>query len=688
MKFTDGNWMMRPGVTAHYAAEAYEVRDEGDALTILAPCRPIRSRGDTLQGPALTVRLDSPMPGVVRVKVEHFQGRRDPGPHFALEEAKGETTTGVTEDHASLTTGALTARVDRKSWRIDFLAEGKPLTQSLPRSTALMETAEGKFVTDQLSLGVGENVYGLGERFTAFVKNGQSVDIWNADGGTNSEQAYKNVPFYLTNRGYGVFVNSPAKVSFEVGTEKTTRVGFSVPGDALEYLVVHGPTPKEVLQKYTALTGRPALPPKWSFGLWLSTSFTTNYDEATVNAFIDGMAGRDIPLGVFHYDCFWMKGFHWTDFEWDPAVFPDPKGMLARLKAKGLKVCVWINPYIAQAASTFKEAMDAGYLLKRPNGDVWQWDLWQPGMALVDFTNPDAVAWFKGKIAALVDMGVDAIKTDFGERIPEDVAYFDGADPHRMHNYYTELYNRAVFEALDEKTGEPVLFARSATVGRTEVPRPLGRRLLVHLRGDGRVAARRPLAGPLGLRLLEPRHRRLRGQSAARSLQAMGRVRAALVPLAAPRLVVLPRPVARRRGVGGRPALLHEAQGAPHALPLVQGRRGPPNGRPDDARDGPGVSRRPRLRRPRPPVHAGRLAPRRAGLLGRRGGLLRPDGPLDLAPRRPRRRRPPLGPRDAWLPLSPSYGPRGHPPGNRRGRQTDPYRPRRRRDGDGVRRAR
>ncbi|RYG24826.1 alpha-xylosidase [bacterium] len=478
MKFTDGNWMMRPGVRPHYAAEAYEVRDEGNALAILAPCHAIRHRGDTLSGPVLTVRLSSPLPGVIRVRVEHFQGVVDKGPWFEVSEAPGEVQTSISEEAAILTTGDLTARIDRKSWRIDFLADGKPVTSSLPRSTAMMETEGGKFMTDQLSLAVGENVYGLGERFTAFVKNGQTVDIWNADGGTNSEQAYKNIPFYLTNRGYGVFVNSPGKVSFEVGTEKTNRVGFSVEGNALEYFVIHGPTPKEVLEKYTALTGRPALPPKWSFGLWLSTSFTTNYDEATVNSFIDGMAEQDIPLGVFHYDCFWMRGFHWTDFEWDPTVFPDPRGMLTRLHDKGLKVCCWINPYIAQAASTFKEAAEKGYLLKRPNGDVWQWDLWQPGMAIVDFTNPDATAWFKAKIADLVDMGVDAIKTDFGERIPTDVAWFDGSDPHRMHNYYTELYNRAVFEALEEKRGkgEAVLFARSATVGGQKYP--------VHWGGD------------------------------------------------------------------------------------------------------------------------------------------------------------------------------------------------------------
>ena len=130
--------------------------------------------------------------------------------------------------------------------------------------------------------------------------------------------------------------------------KKVSRVQFSVPGQYLEYFIIYGPEPKAILDKYTRLTGRPALPPAWSFGLWLTTSFTTSYDEDTVNSFIDGMAERDIPLHVFHFDCFWMKEFHWCDFQWDERVFPDPEGMLRRLKAKGLKICLWINPYIAQ----------------------------------------------------------------------------------------------------------------------------------------------------------------------------------------------------------------------------------------------------------------------------------------------------------------------------------------------------
>ena len=123
-----------------------------------------------------------------------------------------------------------------------------------------------------------------------------------------------------------------------------------------------------MVKRYTDLTGKPALPPAWTFGLWLSTSFTTNYDEKTVMRFIDGMLKRGIPLKVFHFDCFWMKDFHWTDLVWDERVFPDPAGMISRIHEKGLKCCVWINPYIAQESILFDEGMEKGYFLKRPDG--------------------------------------------------------------------------------------------------------------------------------------------------------------------------------------------------------------------------------------------------------------------------------------------------------------------------------
>jgi len=480
VKFTDGYWMLRDGVRAAYPAEVLDVTAHPGGLDVHAPTTPVRHRGDLLKGPVLTVSCTAPAPDVIAVRLTHFTGGRDRGPHFAVTTSPGHAVVTDHPEHATLTSGGLSVRFARNGpWRMEFRAGGRTLTASVPRSTAILQTADGRhYLREQLGLGVGTHVYGLGERFGPLVKNGQVVDAWNADGGTSSELAYKNVPFFLTDAGYGVFVNDPGRVSFEVASEAVSRVQFSAESQSLEYLVIHGPTPKEILRRYTALTGRPALPPAWSFGLWLSTSFTTSYDEATVTGFVDGMAKRELPLSVFHFDCFWMREFHWCDFTWDPRVFPDPEGMLRRLHDRGLRVCVWINPYIAQRSPLFAEGREAGYLLRKPDGDVWQWDLWQPGMALVDFTNPAARAWYAAKLDALLAMGVDCFKTDFGERVPTDVRWFDGSDPEGMHNYYTQLYNQTVFEVLRARRGhgDAVVFARSATAGGQQFP--------VHWGGD------------------------------------------------------------------------------------------------------------------------------------------------------------------------------------------------------------
>jgi alpha-D-xyloside xylohydrolase len=223
----------------------------------------------------------------------------------------------------------------------------------------------------------------------------------------------------------------------------------------------------------------PALPPAWSMGLWLSTSFTTDYTELTVLSFVQGMADRSLPMSVFHFDCGWMQSFRWCDFEWDRDVFPDPEGLLKKLYDRGLRVCVWINPYIGQDSPLFREGQAAGYLVKKTDGSVWQTDLWQAGMGMVDFTNPGAWAWYQEKLKHLLDQGVDCFKTDFGERIPvKDIAWHDGSDPVRMHNYYTLLYNRCVFELLEKErgVGDAVVFARSSEAGGQQMP--------VHWGGD------------------------------------------------------------------------------------------------------------------------------------------------------------------------------------------------------------
>jgi len=477
MKFTNGYWLMREEITPDYAVEYADSRIDGNDLYLYVPCKHISGRGDSLNTALLTVKLSSPMEDVIKVSVVHFAGALYQGPFVPVNEMSPYVE--ITEDDNEIVyqSGALKAVVNKQpsSWGIIFYDGNRRLTDTGFRNMAHMNNRDnGKtYMAEQLAIDVDEYIYGLGERFTPFVKNGQIVDMWNEDGGTASEITYKNIPFYITNKGYGVFVDNAGDVSYEIASEKVERVQFSVEGERLDYYVINGHTPMGTVEKYTQLTGKPALPPAWSFGLWLTTSFTTNYDEATTGSFIDGMAEHNIPLHVFHFDCFWMDAYEWCNFKWDPKTFPDPKGMLARYHEKGLRICVWINPYIGQKSCLFAEAAENGYLLQRKDGSIWQTNLWQPGMGIVDFTNPAAVTWYQDKLKALLDMGVDCFKTDFGERIPvKDIVYYDGSDPVKMHNFYPYLYNKAVFELLEKERGkgEAVVFARSATAGGQQFP--------------------------------------------------------------------------------------------------------------------------------------------------------------------------------------------------------------------------
>ncbi len=479
MKFTDGFWVVKPEMRPNYPMCAFDAEPFENGVRIYCPFREQEGRGATIDCGMLTVDLTSPMEDVIYVNVHHFMGGLDNKPAFELYPQAVEPSLAIGQDSIEYLSGSLKAVVTRNPYSIAFYQDGRLLTESSFRNLAYMQKLDGPaYMVEQLKCSVGEYIYGLGERFTPFVKNGQVVEMWNEDGGTASEIAYKNIPFYLSSRGYGVFCDHPEKVFYEICSEKVGRVSFGVEGERLGYYLVGGPKPMDALKRYVCLTGKPALPPAASFGLWLSTSFTTDYDEKTVLSFIDGMAERNIPLHVFHFDCFWMREYNWCDFEWDSRIFPEPEAMLRRYKARGLKICVWINPYIAQRSPLFEEGKRNGYLVKNPDGSVWQWDRWQAGMGLVDFTNPAACDWYRSKLKALLDMGVDYFKTDFGERIPTNVRYYNGADPVAMHNYYTSLYNRCVFELIQKEKGEgeACLFARSATAG--------GQRFPVHWGGD------------------------------------------------------------------------------------------------------------------------------------------------------------------------------------------------------------
>lgn len=503
MKVADGFWLSKKGYEVNYASQAYKVETTENAIKVLATPYTVMNRGMTLGGPNLEITYSSTCENTIKVRIDHYRGGLDNIPRFELnEDPNFKPVINRSEDSVELISGdtKVVIRI-ADDWDVQFYYKDRHLTGGAWRSTSIihenqfhanarMELQEDDqdfnypqdpnrtYIREQLKTDIGECIYGFGEKFTPFVKNGQVVEIWNSDGGTCSDQSYKNVPFYISSKSYGVFVNSSDKVSFEVNSDTVSKVTFTQPGEELEYFIIGGENLEDVLKHYTDLTGKPSLPPAYTFGLWLSTSFTTSYDEKTVTSFIDGMKDRKIPLQVFHFDCFWMKEYEWCNFEWDKDMFPDPEGLLKRLHDRGLEICVWINSYVGQQSKLFDIGKEKGYFIKNLDGSVYQSDMWQPGMAIVDFTNPEACEWFKGLLKKLFDMGVNNIKTDFGERIPTKVKYFNGKDPIKMHNYYTYLYNKCVFEALEEYYGKDkaCLFARSATVG--------GQKFPVHWGGD------------------------------------------------------------------------------------------------------------------------------------------------------------------------------------------------------------
>lgn len=471
MKYLNGNWLVKDGFSIDYGQCIYDSRIEDNNLTLWVPFKEITDPGMTLDDGMITLEISSPRENIINTKIINYRGSVDHGPNFKLNQDKNiSPEIKETVDKFIFKSGKTKLEISKGSQILfHYFYENELKAEVAARSIArIFDPDSNVHMSNSFVLEPGEKIYGLGERFSNFVKNGQEIEMWNADGGTETMQSYKNIPLYLSNRKYGIFVDSSEKVSYEIASQQVDRVEFSVPDQTLSYYFIGGSDNKEVLDHYTALTGRPPLLPAWSYGLWLTTSFTTKYDEQTVMSFINGMLKRKIPLSVFHFDCCWMKPTEWCNFEWDPDIFPDPEGLLKKIHNKGIKICVWINPYIAQKSRLFDEGMKNGYFIKKTNGDIWQWDKWQAGMAIVDFTNPDAISWYQGYLKELLSQGVDVFKTDFDERIPsKGVKFFDGSDPKKMHNYYTLLYNKVVTEAIADVKGEKeaLVFARSATVG-------------------------------------------------------------------------------------------------------------------------------------------------------------------------------------------------------------------------------
>ncbi len=318
----------------------------------------------------------------------------------------------------------------------------------------------------------GERIFGLGERFGELNRRGQSVRMWNKDTlGCRDGQAYKNIPFYVSSRGYGLFLNTHRDARFHVGSLSHASLCVQAPGESAEVYLLLG-APRQVVGTFTQMTGPAACPPAWSFGLWHSNGFQGSSDQGVLEDARE-FRRRGIPCDVMHLDCFWLREDRWCDFVWDEAAFPNRLEMLRSLRREHYKVCLWINPYVTCRTEMYEEGARLGYFLKNAQGQTYLADLWHGLLsqcAVLDVTHPDAVAWFQRKLRTVLGEGVDTLKTDFGEDIPEDSVFHNGRTGREMRNIYANLYNRIVYEVVGEACGAPVVWGRSGGAGMQRTP--------------------------------------------------------------------------------------------------------------------------------------------------------------------------------------------------------------------------
>ncbi len=327
-----------------------------------------------------------------------------------------------------------------------------------------------------------EAIYGLGEQFTRLNKVGQTIDLIMSEAlGVTSPRSYKNIPFFMSTRGYGVFFNHSSLMTCWVGSMSAVDIQVAVEDDFLDYYVIIGNI-KEILSQYTDITGKGVVPPKWTFGYWQSKISYKSAEETLEIA--KKIREAEIPCDVIHLDTHWFKEDWYCDLEFDKERFPDPKKYFEDLEKLGFKVSLWQLPYIPEGSQFFEELKAVDGFVKTKDGDIYgTMRCLTPGfkgiVGCIDFTNPKAAEVYQKWIGRLLKLGAKVIKTDFGEEAPLDGVYYDGTPGHQMHNLYPLLYNQVAAEVTKEVTGGVCAWSRSAWAGNQRYP--------VHWGGDSSV---------------------------------------------------------------------------------------------------------------------------------------------------------------------------------------------------------
>ena len=387
-----------------------------------------------------------------------------------------------------ITGGELTVVIEKEPWNLRIVNRqnqvvycqfGKDEHSFMPYEICpfgfLFDQNSGKqYACEANTLGVYEDIYGLGENFTSLRRNGRAFDLWNTNSlGVNTERGYKYIPFYISSQGYGMFINTSRELRCDMGAAISKANSIMVEGGLLDFFIIEGQGAKEILPYYYRLTGFPALVPKWSLGLWISKiSYRSREEVETVAA---KMREYDIPCDVIHIDTDWFAENWVCDWQFDEGRFPQVEEMIAGLHEKGYKISLWQLPYVERgniSTKVYDEGVANGYFASNPAGDM------QFAHGLIDFSNPEAVCWYQDQlIKPLLRKGIDVIKVDFGESAPPFFKYA-GLDGAEMHNLYALLYNQAAYEATKEELGEEqaLIWARSAWAGSQRYP--------VHWGGD------------------------------------------------------------------------------------------------------------------------------------------------------------------------------------------------------------
>lgn len=388
------------------------------------------------------------------------------------------------EDALLISTARIRIEVSGKNGRIralwadsgeEFFAQRREDFQTDDIHDLSLADMEGAYACfEAVELDTDEVIYGLGERFDSLTRNGRAVDFHNKDAvGTTSPRTYVNIPFYMSTKGYGLFLNTGARVDWQVGTRDISALQFCVADDDIDYFVIGGKSPREILRSYCSLTGFSKLPPLWSFGLWMSRNSYVSWD--VVDDVAANIRKYDIPCDVLHLDTAWFAKDWNCDLKFSPERFPDPEAHMAALKEKGFHISLWQYNFIPpnEDNTHYHEAVEHGYLSKNTEGKPYQLPEsceggWVKDVT-VDFSNPEAREWYAEKIRKLIRMGAGAIKTDFGEGIAQEALYHSIEGRH-FHDLYSLVYNHVVFNATYDASGENIVWARSGTAGSQRYP--------------------------------------------------------------------------------------------------------------------------------------------------------------------------------------------------------------------------